>query len=113
MTPAVAPGGGCPEDITMLFNRPIQQGGCSGVGCHSPGNTSPDLISPNPAERLLNVTSRCNGRPYIGADDSFIKDKLTNVPPECGYPMPFNMPEALSASDEACILGWIAQVAGE
>lgn len=103
---------GCPEDITALFNRPILQGGCSGIGCHSPGNTSPDLISPNPAERLLGVTSRCNGRPYIGLDDSFLKDKLTNSDPECGYPMPFNMPEVLSATDEACILEWIEQVAG-
>jgi hypothetical protein len=103
---------GCPEDITVLFNRPIQQGGCQGAGCHIPGNTSPDLVSPNPAERLLNVASTCNGRPYIGADDSFLVNKITGTPPECGSPMPFLMPELLSAADEACILAWVDEVAG-
>jgi hypothetical protein len=110
--PSALAANGCPLDITVLFKRPLQQGGCNDLGCHSPGNTSPDLISPNPAERLLGVTSHCNGRPYIGPDDSFLRDKLTGTPPECGAPMPFNMPEALSASDEACIMEWIEQIVG-
>jgi len=101
---------GCPEDITLLFARPLQQGGCQGTGCHSPGNTSPDLISPNPAERLLDVPSSCGGRPYIGRDDSFLVDKITGEPPACGAPMPFSMPDALTAEDEACILAWIDDV---
>jgi hypothetical protein len=88
----------------------MQQGGCQGAGCHSPGNTSPDLISPNPAERLRDVVSGCNGRPYIAANDSFLLDKITASSPECGAPMPFSMPEALSAEDEACILAWIDEV---
>ncbi len=104
---------GCPEDITLLFKRPLQQGGCQGAGCHIPGNTSPDLTSPNPAERLLDVPSLCNGRPYIGADDSFLVDKITGSPPECGAPMPFAMPGALSAEDEGCILAWVDAVSGE
>jgi hypothetical protein len=111
--PTDAPTIGCPEDITLLFNRPLQQGGCQGAGCHSPGNASPDLISPNPAERLRDVVSGCNGRPYIAADDSFLLDKLTASSPECGASMPFSMPEALSAEDEACILAWIDEVSAQ
>jgi len=109
----VGPTMGCPEDITQLFDRPIGEGGCRGPGCHLPGNTRPDLVSPNPGERLLNVSSSCNGRPYIGAEDSFLAEKLTNNSPECGAPMPFLMPGNLSAEDEACILAWIEEVAGQ
>lgn len=101
---------GCPEDITLIFARPMQQGGCQGAGCHSPGNTSPDLVSPNPEERLLDVPSQCNGRPYIALDDALLIDKLIGSPPECGSPMPFGMPDALSAQDEACILAWVDAV---
>jgi hypothetical protein len=103
---------GCPEDITLIFNRPLQQGGCQGAGCHTPGNTSPDLTSPNPAERLLGVASQCNGRPYIAADDSFLVDKIIGSPPECGSAMPFSMADALSAQDEGCILAWVDAVSG-
>jgi hypothetical protein len=103
----------CPDDITQLFDRPSNEGGCRGPGCHLPGGTSPDLVSPNPGERLLNVTSNCNGRPYLGAEDSFLVEKLTNDSPECGAPMPFLMPENLSAEDEACILAWIEEVVGQ
>jgi hypothetical protein len=102
----------CPEDITQLFNRPSNQGGCASPGCHIPGNTRPDLVSPNPAERLLNVASGCNGRVYIGAEDSFLVEKITQDDPECGAPMPFLMPGNLSAADEACILAWIEEVVG-
>jgi len=109
----IGPTMGCPEDITQLFDRPIDEGGCRGSGCHLPGNTKPDLVSPNPAERLLNVTSNCNGRPYIGAEDSFLVEKLTNNSPECGAPMPFLMPGNLRAEDEACILAWIREVVGQ
>jgi hypothetical protein len=107
------PSMGCPENITQLFDRTIDEGGCRGPGCHIPGNTRPDLVSPNPEERLLNVTSNCNGRPYIGDEDSFLVEKLTNDSPECGSPMPFLMPGNLSAEDEACILAWIEEVLGQ
>jgi hypothetical protein len=102
----------CPDDITQLFDRPSNEGGCRGAGCHVPGNTSPDLVSPNPEERLLNVTSNCNGRPYLGAEDSFLVEKITDDSPECGAPMPFLMADGLSAEDEACILAWIEEVVG-
>ena len=104
--------GGCPDDITLLFNRPITEGGCNGSMCHVPGATSPDLVSPGVEMRLLNVTSQCNGRPYIGADDSFLADKIAGSPPECGLAMPFFMPQALSQADEDCILSWIDEVSG-
>jgi hypothetical protein len=109
MPPATA----CPNDITTLFDRPIQEGGCRGPGCHIPGNTSPDLMSPNPAERLLNVASTCDGRPYISADDSFLAEKITDDSPACGAPMPFLMQGNLSTEDEACILEWIAEVSDQ
>lgn len=113
-SPAEAPpggGGGCPDDITVLFNRPAEQGGCGGGACHVPGATAPDLVSPNPELRLVDVTSQCNQRPYIGAGDSFLGEKIAGVP-ECGLAMPFFMPQALSADDEACILAWIDEVSG-
>lgn len=109
---AVAGGaGGCPDDITLLFNRPAEQGGCGGGACHVPGATAPDLVSPNPELRLVDVTSQCNQRPYIGSADSFLGEKIAGVP-ECGLAMPFFMPQALSADDEACILAWIDEVSG-
>jgi len=104
--------GGCPDDITVLFKRPGSQGGCEGGGCHVPGGTRPDLVSPNPEERLLNVASLCRSRPYIGPDDSFLAEKISMGPPECGGAMPFITPQALSADEEQCILDWIDEVAG-
>jgi hypothetical protein len=108
--PAMA-AGGCPDDITLLFNRPIEQGGCAGGACHEPGATAPDLVSPNPEQRLVDVTSQCAQRPYIGATDSFLEEKIAGSP-ECGLAMPFFMPQALSAEDEACIVAWIDEVRG-
>lgn len=106
---------GCPSDIQVLFNRPVEQGGCAGGFCHQPGGlATPDLISPDPLPRLLGVASSCNGIPYIGAtpEESFIQLKITTPPDNCGLAMPFTMPEALSAADEACILAWVAENAG-
>lgn len=118
-TPAEPGGGGgtidgCPEDITVLFNRPIGEGGCAGGLCHQPNATPPDLVSPDPLSRLLNVTSNCNGLPYIGAtaEQSFLGLKITTPPQGCGQAMPFLQQEALNADDEACILDWIAANAG-
>ncbi len=106
------PSGNCPDDILVLFNRPGPQGGCAGPGCHIPNGTPPDLTSPGVETRLLNVTSTCNQRPYIGAADSFLEEKLVGSPPACGgLPMPFGTPAALSAEDEQCIIGWIDEVA--
>jgi hypothetical protein len=114
--------GGCPSDITALFNRPSTQGGCaSGGGCHD-GSVMPDLVSPNVLSRLLNVSSMCKktssgmsvpARPYIGKDDSFLKEKIAGtVNSECGVSMPFFMPQALSDADRKCIVDWIDSVKG-
>jgi hypothetical protein len=115
---------GCPTDITVLFSRPIAQGGCtSGGGCHEATSViKPDLVSPNVAARLLNVASTCSKtssgmsvqpRPYIGKDDSFLEEKISGTPDSsCGISMPFFMPDALNAADEQCIIQWIDQVAG-
>ncbi|HKO93238.1 MAG TPA: hypothetical protein VJU61_18915 [Polyangiaceae bacterium] len=116
-------GGGCPDDITVLFSRPSAQGGCTnGGGCHEPGSpVKPDLVSPDVATRLLNVASSCSKtatgasvqpRPYIGSADSFLEEKITTSEPGCGSGMPFFAEAALTPADEQCILDWIAQVGG-
>jgi hypothetical protein len=107
-------GGGCPDDITVLFNRPIEQGGCAGSLCHIPGVTAPDLVSPNPEQRLVGKQSSgaCGSRPYISATESLLAEKIAANPAPCGLAMPFLMPAALSAEDEACILAWIDTVSG-
>ena len=115
---------GCPSDVTTLFARPKEQGGCtSGGGSHEATSPiKPDLVSPNVAARLLNIASSCTktssgmavpARPYIGKDDSFLEEKIAGSPnQQCGVSMPFFMPDALSAADEQCIIAWIDQVAG-
>lgn len=104
--------GGCPDDITVLLNRPSSQGGCAGAGCHIPSGTPPDLTSPGVEARVFNVMSSCNSRPYIGPDDSFIEEKITNSSPDCGgAQMPFFAANNLNAADKACIIQWIDDVA--
>src|SRR6185295_9427325 len=93
-------GSGCPSDVPTLFARPVAQGGCTsgqGGGCHEAGSQKPDLVSPNVAMRLLNVPSTCTktssgmtvpARPYIGADDSFLEEKIAGSPNQmCGLSM--------------------------
>ena len=82
----------------------------------------PDLVSPGVLSRLLNVASTCKktssgmsvaARPYIGKDDSFLQEKIAGSPnTECGYAMPFLMPQALSEADRKCIVDWINSVKG-
>jgi hypothetical protein len=104
--------GGCPDDITVLTNRPAMEGGCAGAGCHVPQGTPPDLTSPGVEARVLDVmaSAACSGRPYVGASDSVIEEKLTNPDP-CGEPMPLFAAARLSAEDKACILEWLDEVA--
>jgi hypothetical protein len=105
---------GCPSDITVLTNRPASEGGCAGAGCHVPGGTPPDLTSPGVEARVLDVASSaaCSARPYVGANDSVIEEKITNPDPSCGEPMPFFAADRLNATDKACIVEWIDGVAG-
>jgi hypothetical protein len=100
--------GGCPEDITVLTNRPAMEGGCAGPGCHIPGGTPPDLVSPGVETRVLEVmaSAACSGRPYVGASDSVIEEKITSPDP-CGEPMPLFAATRLNADDKACIIQWI------
>lgn len=105
--------GSCPDDITVLFNRPALEGGCAGQGCHIPGGTPPDLTSPGVDARVLNIGSSdaCSSRPYVGATESVIEEKITNPDPYCGEPMPFFAADRLNAEDKACILEWIDEIA--
>lgn len=107
-------GGDCPDDITVLFDRPGGEGGCAGGGCHIPGGTPPDLVSPNPEQRLVGVMSSavCGSVPYVSSGGSLLEDKIVGSPPSCGSAMPFLSPQALNAEDEQCILDWIAEVSG-
>jgi hypothetical protein len=96
----------------VLLNRPSSEGGCAGAGCHIPQGTPPDLTSPGVEARVFNVMSTCQGRPYIGATDSFIEEKLTVSQPACGgAQMPFFAVNNLSDEDRACIIEWIDDVA--
>jgi hypothetical protein len=107
------PAGNCPDDITLLFNRPSAQGGCADGGCHVANGFPPDLVSPNVEMRLLNVASNCQSRPYIGAADSFLLEKLEDSTPGCGgAQMPFLAVQNLSAADRQCIANWIDDVGG-
>lgn len=109
------PSSNCPDDITVLFARPANQGGCEGGGCHVPDGTAPDLVSPGVEARLVNVISSCNGLPYIGAsiDDSFLANKIVADPLACsGFPMPFGTPGSLTEEDKQCILDWVDEVSG-
>jgi hypothetical protein len=100
---------GCPP-VEDLLARPAAQGGCTG-GCHEAGRIVPDLTSPNVGERLLNLSSMCSGRPYIGADDSFLAEKIAGGDPECGFAMPYLQSASLSSDDRECILEWVDRVA--
>ncbi|MET0413601.1 MAG: hypothetical protein ABW217_19995 [Polyangiaceae bacterium] len=106
------PAGNCPDDMTVLFSRSSAQGGCGDAGCHTPGDTSPDLVSPNVAMRLLNVASGCQSRPFISASDSFLLEKIEDISPACGSQMPFFATQNLSAADRQCIVDWIDEVGG-
>lgn len=107
------PAGNCPDDITVLFNRPSAQGGCADGGCHTAGGFPPDLVSPNVEMRLLNVASSCQGRPFVGANDSFLLEKIEDAQPGCGgLQMPLAATQNLSASDKQCIADWVAEVGG-
>lgn len=100
----------CPP-VEELFGRPGAEGGCSGGGgCHD-GAILPDLTSPGVGERLLDVSSNCESRPYAGADDSFLADKISGGTPQCGSPMPFLNSGALSEPDRQCILDWLDELA--
>jgi len=110
-------GGSCPDDITELFARPGDQGGCEGNACHSPARQVPDLVSPGVEARLLDVPSRCvvdsAAIPYISAGESFLEEKLVGNPPRCnGFLMPFGTAQALTDNDKQCILDWIDEVSG-
>jgi hypothetical protein len=104
---------GCPDDITVLFNRPATEGGCASAGCHLPGKIVPDLVSPNPEDRLVNIPASmsCGGKPYISADDSVLANKIEKgTPAPCGFKMPLGA--SISDADLACVMDWIAKVSG-
>jgi len=90
---------------------------CVGGICHHTGPVQAahlNLLSPCVADRLVGVTSSCNGRLLVDPTDparSFILEKLEQPKPECGgQTMPYanNLP----ARELACVKAWVFAIAG-
>ena len=87
---------------TLDVERTLLPTSCGGGGCHGSSNPAGklDLESPGVAQRLVNVTSGCEGKPLVGANDSYLLEKL-HPQPSCGALMPVGTP--LTAYERACI----------
>ena len=98
--------GACGDVVARIFVPT-----CGGTGCHSA--TAPqqglDLVSPGVAARVVGVSAKqclqLLADPQ-NPEQSLMYQKLLPKP-ACGAPMPLARP-ALSSSDIACVLGWIA-----
>lgn len=98
--------GACGDVVTRVFVPT-----CGGTGCHSA--TAPqqdlDLVSPGVASRVVGVSAKqclvLLADPQ-NPEQSLMYQKLLPKP-QCGAQMPLARP-ALSSSDIACVLAWIA-----
>jgi hypothetical protein len=103
-----ASGSSC--DVRELFATDgLTMVGCSGALCHSPGVSSPDLVSAGLEERLLDQPSNpdgpCAGELLVDADEpsnSLLFKKVGGMS-TCGAPMPLTNPSGLSADQVLCI----------
>ena len=87
---------------------------CGSAGCHNAedlaGNL--DLVSPDPATRLVDVAStsnNCSGIPYINSSavtQSLLFTISTGQGP-CSLPMPLGMPAGLGEEDAQCLRAWM------
>lgn len=71
-----------------------------------------DLTSPQAASRILSMTSRCDDRPFVDADDpgrGYFFEKLEARTPQCGRRMPLG--ETLTREEIACIRGYVRAAA--
>lgn len=110
-------GSGVCDAPTLVFQVDGMQGGCNGGTCHTPANVAtfpPDLISPNPETRLLDVVSNsafCPGKTYIDTtniDNSLILQVIQPNPP-CAVQMPFNL-TPLTPEKIQCVRDWVQSV---
>jgi hypothetical protein len=98
--------GACGDVVTRIFVP-----SCGGTGCH--GAVAPqqglDLVSPGVTARVVGVAAKqclqLLADPQ-NPEESLMYQKLF-VKPDCGAQMPLARP-ALSSSDTACVLAWIA-----
>jgi hypothetical protein len=105
--------GGAPSDCHDV-PRVIIANNCTGTICHYAGKdrrAGLDLMSACVADRLLGVTSSCQGKPLIDPDapeQSFLLDKLDQEQPACGAHMPLggHLPDA----QVACLNAWVHAV---
>lgn len=105
-------------DVRALFATDgLTMVGCSGALCHSPGVTSPDLVSEGLEQRLLDQPSNpdgpCAGELLVDADEpsnSLLSKKIGGMS-TCGAPMPLTNPSALSADQVRCIEELVERVA--
>lgn len=94
--------------------RVIIANNCTGTICHYAGKdrrAGLDLMSACVADRLLGVTSTCQGKLLIDRDapeQSFVLDKLDHEQPACGMHMPLggHLPDA----QVACLNAWVHAV---
>jgi hypothetical protein len=98
--------GACGDVVTRVFVPT-----CGGTGCHSAvaPQQGLDLVSPGVASRVVGVSAtqclQLLADPQ-NPEQSLMYQKLLPKP-ACGAQMPLARP-ALSSSDLACVLGWIA-----
>jgi len=102
-----------PACLTTAFNKV-----CGTAGCHDPMSTTLNLVSPDVASRLVNVTAKhaladttmCPSMPvkYIDTANpsaSWLLTKLNNMQGNCGV----KMPEigTWTADEATCLNNWI------
>jgi hypothetical protein len=98
--------GACGDVVARIFVP-----SCGGTGCHSAiaPQQDLDLVSPGVAARVVGVPAKACLQKLAdpaNPEQSLLYQKLA-VKPACGAQMPLARP-ALSSTDVACVLGWIA-----
>ncbi|HYQ16381.1 MAG TPA: hypothetical protein VEQ58_11510 [Polyangiaceae bacterium] len=98
--------GACGDVVTRIFVP-----SCGGTGCHSASSPQQDLdlVSPGVASRVVGIAGKQCAQLLAdpqNPEQSLLYQKLLPQP-DCGASMPLARP-ALSGSDMACVLAWIA-----
>jgi hypothetical protein len=105
-TAGSAGNGACGDVVARIFVPT-----CGGTGCHSAmaPQQDLDLVSPGVASRVVGVQAKQCLQVLVdpqNPEQSLMYQKLFTKP-ACGAQMPLARP-ALSSSDVACVLAWIA-----
>lgn len=105
-TAGSAPSGACGDVVTRILVP-----SCGGTGCHSAlaPQQDLDLVSPGLASRVVGVPAKLCLQVLVdpqNPEQSLMYQKLLPQP-QCGAQMPLARP-ALSSTDIACVLAWIA-----